>query len=443
MRRDRGTAHDAALTSPSKDRGSRRARVKAVGAKVARHSLPRFVVLYALFYGAFGVISPYLPSFFESRGLSPSMISTVFAAGTVLRFVAGPISGFLADRFSATRLVFALSSAASAVVVICYLPVQGFWPILIVSMAQAAVLTPIPPLADALSLAGSRNGREFDYGWVRGAGSAAFIGGTLIAGQLIPHFGLTSVLVLNATFLLLAAFAVGAVPAIEDARPPHRGPRRKAMGELQLRSLLGRRSFWLLIFVAALILGSHAMQDTFAVIRWRAAGISETVISVLWSESVGAEVCVFLLVGPPVIKRLGPANAAMLAASAAIVRWGVMATTAAVPALLAIQLLHGITFALLHLACMRFLSDTVPKHLAATAQTIYGTFGLGIASAIITLASGFLYQRFGASGFWAMAALCVIALPFAFMLRRVKAMAAEENAQEAADRAKTPVTEPA
>ena len=97
------------------------------------------------------------------------------------------------------------------------------------------------------------------------------------------------------------------------------------------------------------------------------------------------------------------------------------------------QLLHGITFALLHLACMRFLSDTVPKPLAATAQTIYGTFGLGIASAIFTLASGFLYQRFGATAFWAMAGLCVVALPFAFMLRRVKAMAAEENKQEAAE----------
>jgi PPP family 3-phenylpropionic acid transporter len=424
----------------SKARG---ARIKAVGTKVARHSLPRFLILYALFYGAFGVISPFLPSFFESRGLSPSMISTAFASGTMVRFIAGPISGFLADRFNAARLVFGLSAAASAIVAVCYLPAFGFWPILIVSLVHAVVLTPIPPLADALSLAGSRNGREFDYGWVRGAGSAAFIAGTLIAGQVIPHFGLPSALILNGALLLLAALAVGAVPGVEDARPPRKAERRKPMGELQLRSLLGRRSFWLLIFTAALILGSHAMQDTFAVIRWRAAGISETIISILWSESVGAEVAVFLLVGRPVIKRLGPANAAMLAASAAIVRWSVMATTTFVPALMIIQLLHGITFALLHLACMRFLSDTVPKHLSSTAQTIYGTFGLGIASAVITLASGFLYQRFGASAFWAMAALCVLALPFAFMLRRVKAMAAEENAQEKAEQRAAPVTDAA
>ena len=424
---------------------SRRGRVRAAGAKVAGHSLTRFLVLYALVYGAFGVISPFLPSFFESRGLSPSAISTVMASGTVLRFVAGPISGVLADRFNAARLVFGLSTGASALAVICYLPASGFWPILVVSMAQAAVLTPIPPLADALSLAGSRGGRQFDYGWVRGAGSAAFIGGTLIAGQAIPHLGLNAALVLNAVLLGAASLAVAGVPGIEDTRPPRRAERRPALGELHLRQLLGRHSFWLLIFVAALILGSHAMQDTFAVIRWRTAGISETIISILWSESVGAEVAVFLLVGRPVVKRLGPANAAMLAAGAAIVRWSAMATTTAIPVLMVTQLLHGLTFALLHLACMRFLSDTVPKPLASTAQTIYGTFGLGIASALITLASGFLYQRFGALAFLAMAGLCVLALPFAFMLRRVKAMAAEENRQEAAERKaeSTAVSEPA
>ena len=36
----------------------------------------------------------------------------------------------------------------------------------------------------------------------------------------------------------------------------------------------GFRCFEILVLVAALILGSHAMHDAFAVIRWSAAGIS-------------------------------------------------------------------------------------------------------------------------------------------------------------------------
>lgn len=59
--------------------------------------------------------------------------------------------------------------------------------------------------------------------------------------------------------------------------------------------LLRLRQFRLVIVVAALILGSHALHDTFSVIRWRAAGISPQTISLLWSLSVAAEVVVFFL----------------------------------------------------------------------------------------------------------------------------------------------------
>jgi PPP family 3-phenylpropionic acid transporter len=75
--------------------------------------------------------------------------------------------------------------------------------------------------------------------------------------------------------------------------------------------------------------------------------------------------------------------------------------------------LHGITFALLHLACMQRLAETVPPRLAATALTIYGTVGIGAATVLLTLVSGSLYGVIGPAGFWVMAALCAAALPAA------------------------------
>jgi PPP family 3-phenylpropionic acid transporter len=65
-----------------------------------------------------------------------------------------------------------------------------------------------------------------------------------------------------------------------------------------------------LVLVAALILGSHALHDAFAVIRWSAAGINPATASVLWSESVAAEVLVFFVFGPALVRRLTPAGAA-------------------------------------------------------------------------------------------------------------------------------------
>jgi len=172
-----------------------------------------------------------------------------------------------------------------------------------------------------------------------------------------------------------------------------------------------------MVLLAALILGSHAMHDSFAMIRWSRAGISPGTSGILWSLSVAAEVVVFVVVGRPLLDRIGPAGAAVLSAGAGIVRWAVMAETAWLPALALIEPLHGLTFALLHLTCMRLLAQCVPRHLEATALTIYGTVGIGVATALLTLACGPIFERFGAHGFWAMAALCAAALPLARTLR--------------------------
>jgi PPP family 3-phenylpropionic acid transporter len=88
-----------------------------------------------------------------------------------------------------------------------------------------------------------------------------------------------------------------------------------------------------------------------------------------------------------------------------------MGTTIWMPALVGVQALHGLTFALLHMVAMRIIAISIPERLAATAQSFYGAFALGVASAALTLASGYLYGLLGIRAFWAMAGLCALALP--------------------------------
>jgi PPP family 3-phenylpropionic acid transporter len=323
----------------------------------------------------------------------------------------GLAAGHIADRLDAVRLVFASCAAAAAVVAIFYLPARGFWPLLAVSLAQASALAPLAPLCDSLVLAAAGTRRYgFDYGWVRGAGSGAFILGTVLSGQMVGQYGLSAVIWLNAALLAAAALYVPTVPRLPPLpaqAPPTTDPQDG------IPALLRMPAFRRVVLVAALILGSHALHDGFAVIRWTAAGIAPGTAGLLWSESVAAEVIVFFVIGRPLLDRLGPAGVAMLAAVAGIVRWTVSAETAWLPAVALIQPLHGITFALLHLACMRRLAEAVPPRLSATALTLYGTVAIGAVSALLTLISGWLYGAVGPAGFWVMATLCATALPFA------------------------------
>ena len=383
--------------------------------------LARFVLLFSLLYAAFGVLSPFFPSFLAARGLEPASIAVVLAAGTAVRLLTAPLAGRIADRLNAPRAVLIVSIAGSSILTLGYLGGWGFWPLLIISLASALFLGPVASLADVLALGASAQSRgigrrSFDYGWVRGAGSAAFIAGSLLAGQAIGYFGLSVTLALQAGLLAGAALSAGLVPQqpLRHEEAPRLVVKSSRQAVLQLLAIpLYRR----VALVAALVLGSHAMHDSFAVIRWREAGLGPELISLLWSESVAAEVLVFFVIGPALVDRLTPAGALAVAAVAGMLRWTVAAQTTDVMALALVQPLHGITFALLHLACMRLIARIVPEGLEGTAQAIYGTVGIGAASALLTLVSGALYGRFGAGGFWVMAALCLIALPLTLKLR--------------------------
>jgi MFS family permease len=115
--------------------------------------------------------------------------------------------------------------------------------------------------------------------------------------------------------------------------------------------------------------------------------------------------------GPALLDRIGVRGAAALAALAGIVRWSVAGVTTSVLILSILQPLHGLTFALLHLACMRIMAALVQPGLAVTAQALYA-FASGLVTAALTLLSGMLYAAYGGEAFLWMAILCGIALPF-------------------------------
>ena len=382
-------------------------------------ALPRFMLLYAALYAAFGVASPFLPALVSARGLPAAQLGLVLSAGTAVRLLTAPLAGRLGDLIQGLRLVLVVCIVLAALVTLGYLPAHGFWPFLALSLLHAASLAPVTILADALALGAAApppgSGRRgFEYGWVRGTGSAAFIGGTLLSGQAVSAWGLDVIVGWQALLLGAATVAAILVPELRHARTTE-AVRAPAGG---VRLLLRLPRFRRLVLVAALILGSHAMHDAFAVIRWSAAGVSPAMASVLWSESVAAEVLVFFLIGPALVTWLTPAGALAVAALAGLLRWTVMAQSAAVLALALVQPLHGLTFALLHLACMRLLARMVPPGLEGTAQALYGTVGIGAVTACLTLVSGALYARVGAHGFWGMAALCALAVPLTWPLRQ-------------------------
>ena len=378
-----------------------------------RDSPIAYVLLYVALYGAFGVASPFWPKLFESKGLTLQEIGWILAAALVVRLVAGPLVGRLADAMASLRLVLAVSIAMAAAAAAAFLTINTFWFVLLIALVQAAALAPTTSIADALTVNTARPllaGKPLEYGWIRGAASAAFLSGTLIIGQLITRTDLNSIIWMNVALLVAAVAATAFLPR---PMPEHESRTSVVPVTGEACRLLKLPAFRTVIVVSALVYGSHALYDAFAVIRWSGAGMDAWTISILWAEAVAAEVAVFFLIGPWLIDRIGARGAAVVAALAGVVRWSGMSSTNSVLLLSLLQPLHGLTFALLHLACMRVLGIVVPVGAAATAQTLYA-FGAGLVTAVLTSLSGTLYVRYGGVAFLSMATLCLIALPFAW-----------------------------
>ena len=382
--------------------------VRARRRALATGSFPAFALLYFALFSAFGTESPFFPSFLSSRGLSPTQIGALLSAGLIVRLALGPLLGVVADAFG-TRRVLAGAAILSGLLVLLYLPRWTFWPLLIVSLAHSAATASLNPLADALALTAASKEGSFAYGWVRGIGSASFVLGVLAAGELVGLFGLDTINISAAVLFLIMVLPIGRLPPAPGAGP--------SIARESLPILLANRPFLVMLLAAGLVIGSHALNDTFAVIDWSAAGISPFAISLLWAESVASEILVFFVVGPMLLARRSINFCAVLAALAGILRWSALALSHNVAVLGGTQLLHGLTFSLMHLTCMRVIDKTVPHQLTATAQMVYGSLGLGLASTVLTFASGRLYGLLGEQAFWAMAALCLAAVPIAWQMR--------------------------
>src|ERR1700744_1491738 len=126
--------------------------------------LPGYLMLYIALYSAYGTESAYLPAFLGDHGLSNEQIGLALAAGTLVRIVAGPLTGRLADHLDARKQVLSVAAFCSGLIGFAYNLAFGFAPLLTVSMAHAAATASLAPLADALSVAASMKERGFQYG---------------------------------------------------------------------------------------------------------------------------------------------------------------------------------------------------------------------------------------------------------------------------------------
>ena len=370
-------------------------------------------IRYGAYYGAvflsLGVYLPFWPVFLKSRGLDAAEIGLLFALAAWIKVASTPAIAQIADRSGHAKATLAAVAGLSLVAFAGFLAARGFWPILLVTMFTAIWFHALIPLGESQAMAAVIE-RRLDYGRIRLWGSIAFIAGTVGAGALLTGRDPDLVLILILAALGATLIAALALPARRAEVP--------VAGRNGIMVLLRQRRFVLFLGAASLMQASHAVYYGFSALHWKAAGLSETTIGLLWAEGVIAEVLLFAVSGG-IVARAGPPALLMAAGLGGVVRWSVLGATTALPALAAVQVLHALTFGAAHLGAMHFIARAAPPGLSATAQSVYAAVSGGIAMGLAMLAAGSLYADYAGGAFFAMAGLSAAGAVVAGVLWRL------------------------
>jgi PPP family 3-phenylpropionic acid transporter len=271
-------------------------------------------------------------------------------------------------------------------------------------MIWGFVWSPPMPLYDGVLVTETRR-HGLDYARVRMWSSVAFICGTFTCGVAVDLKGPSWVLYVSLAGLVLLAPLALLLPSAEARAPgaaPHRAP-------FHIGDLLRSPSFLLFLMAAGFCQASHSVLYSFGTLTWRAAGIDDVTISLLWAESVAVEIALMLF-GGWLLKRLGVIGLIGLGLGAGMVRWTGMALTTELPALILLQVLHACTFAACHLGAMAFLQRALPPAGAAIGQSLYYALGTGATQALVFQFSGLLYAHYGQHAFLGMVVVSVIGM---------------------------------
>lgn len=365
------------------------------------------LMFWALFIPA-GMHLPYFPLWLEAKGFDAEQIAVVLSAPMFLRVFTTPLITAFADRAADRVNVLIVMVAASLFLSLGYFFTSSLTGVLLVSLLLAIVWTPHAPLSDSIALSGVRRFGS-NYAHMRIWGSAAFLAANFFGGIVLSLTSETAVPVIISLGLAGTLAASFLVPRLGK---PRRASPLSASALHEAGPSTFSRPFLLCVAGGGVISASHGFMYGFASIYWKSIGLDESVFGFLWGAAVAAEVLVFLAF-TRLLGHLSPAAILSIAGVAAIVRWIayplIWPSGIGIAGFFAVQALHALSTGLILLGVQKLIAEAIGEERTGAAQGI-AFFANGLSMALVTLASGAIYEALGAGGFYLMAVVAAVGL---------------------------------
>jgi PPP family 3-phenylpropionic acid transporter len=355
---------------------------------------------YALYFGTVGIVLPFLPAYLESLALSVTQVGLLLSLSPLLALGAPHFWGHLADSTGRPSLVLTGLAAGSCVAFFPLLFVDRFPALVATFTAYAFFASSITPLVDSLALQHvSQSGGSFAH--LRLFGSLGFVLSSTLFGFAVDSMGRATVLV---PLGLLAALTLWSLTLRDSGGPAADVPVHPLSG---LQLLADRDLRWLLASTALHWIASAPYHGTFSIFV-TSLGLPPSVVGTSVGLGVAAELGVMLLY-PRVADRIAPRHLLALSFAIGALRWTGLSVARSPALIVALSLLHGMTFGAFYVASIAFVAHRVPPHLRASGQALFTAITFGVGGLVGYASAGAGYDWLGGHRLFAAAALLELA----------------------------------
>ncbi len=345
------------------------------------------LLVQAIFWASYCAYSSFIVNMLTGYGYPSATATGMMTATSVLSFIAQPVSGYICDNFISHKKVY-------IALTICALPTMVllarclFSPVLTMALMLlfTIFMVQMPGLLDAWIIGLTNRYPGVNYGLCRGSSSLFFAVSAQAMGWITAQYGHAARMWVGAALGLvsvLVALTLEGLPTRREAEKAAgaqdaRNPRGLSTGET-VKILCRNRCYLLLLGMNFLLfLGYSAVSSFIPVLTAQLGGGSEEVGTVFALNAL-AEVPAMFLMGA-VLRRVAAKKVVLFAAVFFLIRLGLTALSVNFAMMLLVQLLQGLSFAVIWPASMGYLNRIVEEGVRSTAIMTYSSVTLGVSA---------------------------------------------------------------
>ena len=348
----------------------------------------RIAGFYFFYYAFIGMFAPYWSLYLKSIKFDAIEIAVLLSVQPVMRMLAPNLWGWLADHSGKRLLVVQVAAILSAV---CYLGVfltTSFWGMLLVLCLMSFFWSASMPLVEAttLSYLGKHSAR---YGRIRSWGSVGFIMTVVGLGYAFDYIAIA--------WLLWAGLVCEIGILIFSRQIPHTEVVAHHTDSQPIKQIVLQRRVLALFGACFLMSVAHGPYYTFYSIYLVEHGYAKSSVGGLWALGVICEIAVFFIM-PWLFNRYGYTRILLASFACAVARFLMIGWCVDfIVVLLIAQILHAATFGAYHAASLGLVHEFFKGRHQSKGQALFGSFTYGAGGMVGGLASGPIWQHYGAT----------------------------------------------